>query len=131
MSINDTCEFDYIVEEKDLASLLPLEENDAFPAVMATYRMIALMEIAAARLMIPLLKEDELSVGVNLNVTHTAPTLVGNKIKVKATFLQMEGKLYSFEVEISDDKGSAGKGTHTRAIVNNEKLLIGAAKRAS
>ena len=55
----------------------------------------------------------------------------GNKIKVKATFLQMEGKLYSFEVEIIDDKGSAGKGTHTRAIVNNEKLLIGAAKRAS
>jgi predicted thioesterase len=43
----------------------------------------------------------------------------------------MEGKLYSFEVEIIDDKGSAGKGTHTRAIVNNEKLLIGAAKRAS
>ena len=76
MQINDTCEFDYIVEEKDLASLLPLEDGDAFPAVMATYRMIALMEIAAARLMIPLLKEGELSVGVNLNVTHTAPTLV-------------------------------------------------------
>ncbi len=131
MEINDTCEFDYVVEEKDLASLLPLEKGDCFPTVLATYRMIALMEIAAARLMIPLLKEGELSVGVNLNVTHTAPTLVGGTIKVKATFREMEGKLFGFDVEIIDKVGSAGKGTHTRAIVNNEKLLIGAVKRGS
>ena len=131
MEINDTCEFEYVVQEKDLASLLPLVEGDGFPPVLATYRMVALMEIAAARLMIPLLKDGEFSVGVNVNVTHTAPTLPGATIKVKATFTQMDGKLFGFEVEISDETGSAGKGTHTRAIINNEKLLIGAAKRAS
>ncbi|WP_034255551.1 thioesterase family protein [Aliarcobacter lanthieri] len=129
MNINDTCEFDYIVEDKDLASLLPLKDGDAFPTVLATYRMISLMEIAASRLMIPLLKEGELSVGVNVNVIHSAPTLEGATIKVKATFIHMEGKLFAFDVEIFDKTGSAGKGTHTRAIINNEKLLEVAKKK--
>lgn len=130
MNINDTHEFEYKVEEKDLASLLPLVKEDAFPSVLATYRMIALMEMAAGRLMFPLLGEGELSVGVNVNTIHTAPTLVDDTITIKARFTGMEGKLYNFEVEIFDAGGSAGKGTHTRAIINNEKLLAGAAKRA-
>jgi len=131
MNINDTYEFNYTVEEKDLASLLPLEVGDGFPAVLATYRMIALMEMAAARMMHPLLKEGELSVGVNVNTMHTAPTLVGDTITIKATFTQLQDKLYSFDVQIVDSGGRAGKGTHTRAIVNNEKLMAGAAKRVS
>lgn len=131
MNINDTHEFEYTVEEKDLASLLPLVKEDAFPSVLATYRMIALMEMAAGRLMFPLLGEGELSVGVNVNTIHTAPTLVDDTITIKAKFTGIEGKLYTFEVEIFDAGGSAGKGTHTRAIINNDKLLAGAVKRAS
>src|SRR6267378_805317 len=34
-----------------LASALPLEPSDTFPAVFATSRMVALMEIASARLL--------------------------------------------------------------------------------
>ena len=131
MEINDTYEFKYVVKEEDLASLLPLEEGDAFPPVLATYRMIALMEMAAARMMHPLLKEGELSVGVNVNTLHTAPTLQNDTITIKATFTGRQGKLYGFEVELFDAGGSAGKGTHTRAIVNNEKLLVAAKKRVS
>jgi len=131
MNINDTYEFNYTVEEKDLASLLPLEKEDGFPCVLATYRMIALMEMAAARMMHPLLKEGELSVGVNVNTIHTAPTLVGDTITIKATFTNMQDKLYAFDVVMFDSGGKAGKGTHTRAIINNEKLMEGAAKRVS
>ncbi len=131
MEINDTYEFKYTVEQKDLASLLPLSKEDAFPAVLATYRMIALMEMAAGRLMFPLLKDGELSVGVDVNVKHGAPTLPGDTITIKASFTGMQGKLYGFEVEIVDGGGSAGKGTHTRAIINDEKLIAGAKKRVS
>ncbi|NQY94944.1 MAG: dihydrolipoamide acyltransferase, partial [Campylobacteraceae bacterium] len=58
-------------------------------------------------------------------------TLVGEQIKIKATFTHMQEKLYAFDVEIVDGGGRAGKGTHTRAIVNNEKLMAAAAKRVS
>jgi len=129
MKMNDIYEFEYKVEEKDLASLLSITKEDTFPSVLATYRMIALMEMAAGRLMFPLLNEGELSVGVHVNTIHSAPTLVDNIIKIKAKFNGMEGKLYNFDVEIFDAGGSAGKGTHSRAIINNEKLLAGAGKR--
>ena len=58
------------VQFADTAKALALEVDDDFPAVFATSRMIALMELAAARLMRPLLKDGELSVGVSLDVRH-------------------------------------------------------------
>ena len=61
------------VQESDTAEAIGLGEQDVFPAVFATSRMVALMEIAAARLMRPLLKQGELSVGVSIDVRHGTP----------------------------------------------------------
>ncbi|WP_417794758.1 thioesterase family protein [Terasakiella pusilla] len=129
MQVNDVYEFAYKVQEADLAKELAIEEGDAFPPVFATARMVGLMELAAARLMRPLLSDGELSVGVNVNVNHTAATSIDAEIKLKASFLGMEGKLYKFQVELFDQGGLAGKGIHTRAIIVNERLLEGAKKR--
>ena len=102
---------------------------DAFPAVFATSRMIALMELAAARLMKPELQAGQLSVGVSVNVRHTAATPVGCKVRAVATYLGPEGKLSRFRVEAFDEAGSIGDGEHTRAIVYTERLVAGAEKR--
>ena len=131
MEIGQKIEFTYTVQEKDLAKYVGVDEQDQFPEVLATARMIALMEVCAARLMNPLVKEGELSVGVNVNVMHLAPTLRDDLVTLKAIFQGMEGKLYKFDVEIHDAGGIAGKGTHTRAIIKTERLLEGAKKRAS
>lgn len=58
-----TLTFTHTITAEDLASAVALDPDDAFPRVYATARMIALMELAAARLMRPLLKEGEMSVG--------------------------------------------------------------------
>ena len=63
MEIESEYQFDYMVQSKDLAKELSIDVNDDFPDVFATSRMVALMELAAARLMKPLLKEGELSAG--------------------------------------------------------------------
>jgi len=131
MEVGEKLEFIYKVGEKDLAKYVAVDAEDQFPEVLATARMVALMEIAAARLMNPLVKEEEQSVGVNVNVTHLAPTLCEDNVTVSAIFKGMEGKLYSFDVEINDGGGLAGKGTHTRAIIKTERLLQGAQKRIS
>jgi len=60
-----------IVEDADLADKVGLSTSDTFPAVYATSRMIALMELAAARAMIPALGEGENSVGVTVDIEHT------------------------------------------------------------
>lgn len=117
------------VRENDLASNLGFAVDDEFPAVFATSRMIALMELAASRAMKPLLSEGELSVGVRVDVVHTAPTPPGAPVRAVATFREMEGRLFVFDVAASDAAGEIGRGTHTRAIISTERLLAGAAKR--
>ncbi|MEH6344369.1 MAG: hypothetical protein V7785_04740 [Bermanella sp.] len=129
MEIESEYQFDYVVQSKDLAKELSIDVNDDFPEVFATSRMVALMELAAARLMKPLLKEGELSVGVNVNVNHLAATPNKEVVRSVATFKGMEGKLYKFEVALFDNGGKAGFGTHTRAIVKTERLLQGAQGR--
>ena len=131
MEVGEKLAFIYKVKEKDLAKYVAIDSQDKFPEVLATAKMVALMEIGAARLMNPLSKENEQSVGVNVNVTHLAPTLCNEEITVSAIFKGMEGKLYKFDVEIHDAGGLAGKGTHTRAIIKTERLLVGAQKRIS
>ena len=108
---------EYKVEEKDLAKNLNISIDDDFPEVFATARLIALMEVSAAKILIPLLKEGELSVGVGVDIKHLAATLSGDTAVSTATFTSMEGKLYKFEIEVKDSGGIIGVGTHTRAII--------------
>lgn len=119
----------YSVQEHDLASKLPISNEDKFPKVFATSRMIAVMEIASARLMKSNLKQGELSVGVGVNIKHIAPTLINEKVVIEVVFIGMKDKLYEFEVKAIDNGGLIGKGTHTRAIISEERLINGANKR--
>ena len=114
------------VAYKHTAKAISLDENDDFPEVYATSSMIALMELAAARIMQPLLKEGQLSVGVGIDIKHLAATPIGVEVEAKATFLGMEGKLFKFEIEAIDPGGLIGKGLHTRAIINTDRLIEGA-----
>ncbi len=122
-------EFTYSVQKQDLASDVGTSSEDEFPEVLATSRMIGLMEIAAARTMKPLLKQGELSVGVGVEIKHFAPTPEGEEVKAVATFLEMDGKLYLFEVEVFDRAGKVASGKHTRAIVEGAKITDGAKAR--
>jgi fluoroacetyl-CoA thioesterase len=120
-----------IVQPKDTAKHLldHSGEDESFPEVLATATMIAMMELAAARVLLPLLAPGQLSVGVGVNVKHLAATPVGMQARAVATYLGPEGKLHRFKVELFDDGGLAGEGEHTRAIIDESRLLTGAASR--
>ncbi len=118
------------VTEGELASSLRYDDgDDRFPAVFATSRMIALMEVAASRVLRPLLEGDELSVGVTVDVLHLVATPPGALVTATARYVGQEGKLYVFSVTATDDAGLIGRGTHKRAVVLNARLVEGAAKR--
>jgi fluoroacetyl-CoA thioesterase len=127
--LNSTAIAQLTVAPGDLASALPLDAQDAFPAVLATARMVALMEIASARLLRPHLAEVELSVGVKVEVVHSAPTPPGSQVTATARYLGREGKLFVFEVVASDGGGEIGRARHQRAIVNVERLQNSAKRR--
>ena len=129
MNSNHSAEAAMIVRLEDTARHIALAPEDAFPEVFATSRMIALMEIAAARAMRPLLGEGQLSVGVSISVRHTAATLAGCQVRAVARWLRNEGRLMHFDVQAFDEAGLIGEGEHTRAIVDTARLLTGAEKR--
>lgn len=129
IAIGATAEASLVVQRRDTAAAIALSADDSFPEVFATSRMIALMELAAAKLMRPLLGAGQLSVGVSLNVRHTAATPVGCAVRAVATYLGPEGKMFRFKVEAFDPAGMVGEGEHVRAIIATDRLLAGAERR--
>ena len=127
--LNATMSAELVVSTADLASALPLEPLDTFPNVFATARLVALMEIASARLLRPSLGSGELSVGVTIDISHTAPTAPGETVSATARYLGRDGKLFLFEVVAHDGGGEIGRGQHKRAIVSAARMESGAAKR--
>lgn len=129
LKIGDHGEAEFVVQQSDTARTLSILEGDEFPEVFATSRMIALMELAAARTMRSMLREGELSVGVEIRVRHMAPTPIGALVRAVATYVAPEGKLFRFRVEAFDESGLIGEGEHTRAIIETSRLLTGANRR--
>ena len=120
-----------VVQQSDCASDLEVGNapDEKFPPVFATTRMIALMEMAGARVLKPLLREGEMSVGVSVDVIHSAATPIGAKVTATATYCGRDAKLFVFDVVAHDPGGEIGRGTHKRAIISRERLLARAAKR--
>ena len=93
--------------------------------VFATPSMVALMENAAMTCLQSFLEEGQGSVGTHLDISHDAPPPIGMKVWAEAeiTAVSENGKMVDFAVKAWDESGPIGSGTHTRAIVKNEKFL--------
>lgn len=117
------------VTPADTAARLGFEPGESYPEVLATRTMIGEMERAAAKLLRPLLAPGQLSVGVRVEIEHTAPTPVGARVVTRARYLGRDGKLFLFEVEASDPGGFIGRGRHWRGVVDETRLLAGAERR--
>lgn len=115
-------EFSYVVRDEDTAAALSEVTGEIYPRVFSTTRCIALLELAAGKLLVPLLKPGELSVGVVVDVQHLAATPVGATVVARARFTALEGKLYAFEVVARDGGGEIMRGVHKRAIVDDARL---------
>jgi predicted thioesterase len=121
--------FRYTVGEADTAAALNPITGDTFPPVLATTRCIALLELAAGHLLLAECKPGQLSVGVVVDVKHLAATPVGAWVEAEATYTGRDGKLYAFDVVARDPGGEIMRGVHKRAVIDESRLLEGAAKR--
>ena len=126
--IGATASAELVVAQSDLASELGMGPPP-FPPVFATARMVGLMEVAAARILVPLLRPGELSVGVRIEATHSAATPPGVTVVATARYLGRDDGTYAFEVIVRDRGGEVGRGAHRRAIVSTDRLLAGAVRR--
>lgn len=119
--IGTKCQLQETVTEALTASAVG---SGALP-VFGTPFMCALMENAAQTALQSFLDEGKGSVGTHLDVSHDAPTPVGMTVWAEAeiTAVSENGRMVDFAVKAWDKKGPIGSGTHTRAIISNEKFL--------
>ncbi len=109
---------------------LTIQAHDPnLPPVYSTPAMIYLMEVAAAEAMHSHLPEGSISVGVEINVRHAAPTPIGDSVTARATVLEVVDNLVKFEVEAHDSRQLIGSGEHTRAVLNLERFVNGLKKK--
>jgi fluoroacetyl-CoA thioesterase len=119
-----------VVTQDDLASILG-EVDDIFPKVFATSKMVALMEIAASRVLKKFLLNSECSVGIEVNINHVSPTSIGAKVRAQAILIEIVDHIFTFTVKAFDESGLIGEGTHKRSIVDIERLEKGALSKIS
>jgi predicted thioesterase len=87
-------------------------------AVLATPVMINLIEAAALKAVEHLLPAGHQSLGIHLDVRHTAATPVGLRVTATAEVTGVEGRTITFRVEAHDEREPIGGGTHQRVVVS-------------
>ena len=90
--------------------------------ILSTPNMVALMEDAALELAKDYLEEGQTTVGAEIHCRHLAPTPVGMKVTATARLRSMERRKLWFDIEVNDEKGKCGEGSHLRIIVNSKAI---------
>lgn len=91
--------------------------------VLATPRLIALLEEATMRALLGQIAAGETSVGMRVQVDHLAPTSVGEEVTAEAVLEKIAGRRLIFTVSASDRRGLIAAGKVTRVVVNTERFL--------
>jgi fluoroacetyl-CoA thioesterase len=87
-------------------------------AVLATPVMINLIEAAALAAVEHLLPAGHQSLGIHLDISHTAATPIGLRVIATAEVSRIEGRTIAFRVTARDDLETIGGGTHRRVVVS-------------
>src|SRR6201996_9605460 len=91
-------------------------------AVLATPVMINVIEAAALAAIEHLLPAGHQSLGIHLDVSHTAATPIGLRVTATAEVVHLEGRTVTFKVAARDDFEEIGGGTHQRVVVSVERF---------
>ena len=98
--------------------------------ILSTPNMVALMEAAALGLAKAYLEEGQTTVGAEIHCRHLAPTPVGMKVSATARLRSIERRKMWFDIEVNDEKGKCGEGSHLRIMVTQQGMKEKAEKKA-
>ena len=93
--------------------------GNAGAKILSTPNMLSLMEATALELAKFYLEDGMTTVGAEAHIRHLAPTPVGMKVSATATLRSIERRKMWFDLEVNDEKGKCGEGSHLRIMVPN------------
>lgn len=115
---------DYTVgSDRTAPALLPESEHfAALPPVLATGYLVALVEWACMTALDGHLEPGEQTLGVHVDLSHTAPTPTGAQVAIDVELISVEGRQLSFDVHAYDDAATITQGTHRRAVIHRPRF---------
>jgi predicted thioesterase len=105
----------------DADSAIAMRSGDV--AVLATPRVVALMEAAAVVAIEGALPSGFTSVGSRIEVDHLAPTAIGGDVVAHAIVTEVEGRSVSFDVTVDEGSSTVARGSHVRVVVEREGFV--------
>lgn len=97
-------------------------ELGAVHPVYSTWNLVRHMEEASRKVILPYLAPGEDAVGYQVEVTHLAPTLVGQRVTVTARFVARDGRKLVCEVAARNARGLIGIGRTVQVLVDRAWL---------
>ncbi len=108
----------FVVSERHLIDFA----HDGMPQILCTPWLIWFLEHAARNAVLPLLEPGESTVGVVLNVEHTAATPLGAQVVCRARVIYADGPLISFQFEAHDEHEKIAGGSHKLRVIQAARL---------
>lgn len=96
--------------------------HNGMPEILCTPSLVWFLEHAARKAVLPLLEPGESTVGVVVNVEHTAATPLGTEVVCRARVIYADGPLISFQLEAHDEQEQIARGTHKLRIIQAARL---------
>lgn len=97
-------------------------------AVLATPRIVALVEQATVAAVEAALADGQTTVGTRVELDHLAATPVGRTVIARATLVEVDGRRLVFEVTVYDGETLAARGRVERVVVDRQRFLDRALK---
>ncbi|MBI4984362.1 MAG: LysR family transcriptional regulator [Rhodocyclales bacterium] len=99
--------------------------------VYATPELVRDFEIACRDFLLGHTDAGEDSVGTGISVSHGGATLRGMGVSITVTVAKIEGRLVTFDLLAKDDVEEISRGSHSRFVVDVEKLRSKVAAKAA
>ena len=99
--------------------------------VYATPELVRDFEIVCRDFLLGHTDAGEDSVGTGISITHGGATLRGMSVDITVTVARIDGRLVTFDLEAKDAIEEISRGTHSRFVVEVEKLRGRVAAKAA
>ncbi len=121
-----------VPENKTVPHLYPESpEFQAMPRVLATGYMVGLFEWACIQALNPHLDwPREQTVGIHVDLSHTAATPPGLTVTVRGMLEKVEGRKLTFSLTADDGVDTISQGHHVRFVIDAAKFNTKAAAKS-
>lgn len=93
------------------------------PPVFATALLVGFVEWTCVEALGPFLEPGQKTVGVHVDLSHSAATPIGMTVTAEVELVAIEGRKLRFKVACRDEAELVSEGHHDRFIIDTERFM--------